>query len=42
MKKLLLGLMAMLTVLTVSAQGIYDLKVKDDMGRDVSSFTLKS
>ena len=36
MKKLLLGLMAMLTVLGVSAQGIYDLKVKDDLGNDVS------
>ena len=36
MKKLMLGLMAMMCVLSVSAQGIYDIKVKDDLGKDVS------
>ena len=36
MKKLFLGLMAMAFVLTLSAQGIYDFKVKDDAGKDVS------
>ena len=33
---MLIGLMAMMTALSVSAQGIYDLKVKDDLGNDVS------
>ena len=32
----MLGLMAMMCVLSVSAQGIYDIKVKDDLGKDVS------
>ena len=35
MKKLLFCLMAMVCVLTLSAQGIYDVKVKDDAGREV-------
>ena len=36
MKKLILCLMAMVGVLTLSAQSIYDFKVKDDAGKDVS------
>ena len=36
MKKVILGVMAILSVLGVSAQSIYDFKVKDDMGNDVS------
>ena len=36
MKKMIFGLMAIMCVLSVSAQGIYDFKVKDDMGKDVS------
>ena len=36
MKKMILGLMAMMGMLTVSAQGIYDISVKDDLGKDVS------
>ena len=36
MKKLLLALVAVLSVSGASAQGIYDIKVKDDMGEDVS------
>ena len=36
MKKLLLALVAVLSVSGASAQGIYDIKVKDDMGKDVS------
>ncbi|MCR5314675.1 MAG: nitroreductase family protein [Bacteroidaceae bacterium] len=37
MKKLMLiCLMAMMGVLTLSAQSIYDFKVKDDLGKDVS------
>ena len=36
MKKMLLGLMAMMTILSASAQGIYDFKVRDDLGKDVS------
>ena len=36
MKRLLFCLMAMMGVLTLSAQSIYDFKVKDDMGKDVS------
>ena len=36
MKKLLFGLMAMMGVLTLSAQSIYDFTVKDDAGKDVS------
>lgn len=31
-----LSLMAMIWVLTLSAQSIYDFKVKDDAGKDVS------
>ena len=33
---MLLCLMAMMSVMGLSAQGIYDIKVKDDMGKDVS------
>ena len=36
MKRLLFCLMAMMGVLSLSAQSIYDFKVKDDAGRDVS------
>ena len=36
MKKVILGVMAIMSVLGVSAQSIYDFKVKDDMGNDVS------
>ena len=36
MKRLLFCLMAIMGVLTLSAQSIYDYKVKDDAGRDVS------
>ena len=36
MKKMILGLVAMMSVLGMSAQGIYDITVKDDLGRDVS------
>ena len=36
MKKILFSLMAMMGVLTLSAQGIYDFTVKDDAGKDVS------
>ena len=36
MKKLLLGLMAIMSVLMVSAQSLYDFKVKNDAGKDVS------
>ena len=36
MKKMILSLMAMVCVLTLSAQSIYDFKVKDDVGQDVS------
>ena len=36
MKKMILGLMAMMSLLGMSAQGIYDITVKDDLGRDVS------
>ena len=36
MKKMFLSLMAMIWVLTLSAQSIYDFKVKDDAGKDVS------
>ena len=35
MKKLTLSLMAMVCMLTLSAQSIYDFKVKDDAGKDV-------
>ena len=33
---MVLSLMAMIWVLTLSAQSIYDFKVKDDAGKDVS------
>ena len=33
---MIFGLMAMMSVLGMSAQGIYDITVKDDLGRDVS------
>ena len=36
MKKIILGLMAMMSVMSMSAQGIYDYAVKDDLGNDVS------
>ena len=36
MRKLFLSLMAMISVLTLSAQSIYDFKVKDDAGQEVS------
>ena len=36
MKRMLLSLVAMMSLLTLSAQGIYDFKVKDDAGKDVS------
>ena len=36
MKKLFLSLMAMVYVLTLSAQSVYDFKVKDDAGQEVS------
>ena len=35
-KRMLFSLMAMVCVLTLSAQSIYDFKVKDDVGQDVS------
>lgn len=36
MKRVFFSLMAMVCVLTLSAQSIYDFKVKDDVGQDVS------
>ena len=36
MKRIIFCLVAMKAVLTLSAQGIYDFKVKDDIGKDVS------
>ena len=36
MKKLLLGLMTIMSVLTASAQSLFDFKVRDDAGKDVS------
>ena len=36
MKKMIIGLVAMMSVLSISAQGIYDISVKDDLGNDVS------
>ena len=36
MKRMLFSLMAMVCVLTLSAQSIYDFKVKDDVGQEVS------
>ena len=36
MKRMVFSLMAMVCVLTLSAQSIYDFKVKDDVGKDVS------
>ena len=36
MKRLFFCLLAMMGMLTLSAQSIYDFKVKDDAGRDVS------
>ena len=35
-KKVIFCLMAMMGVLTLSAQSIYDFKVKDDVGQEVS------
>lgn len=36
MKKMILSLMALVSVLTLSAQSVYDFKVKDDAGKEVS------
>ncbi len=36
MKRFFLCLVVLVSVLGVSAQGIYDFKVKDDAGKDVS------
>jgi len=36
MKRMVFSLMAMVCVLTLSAQSIYDFKVKDDVGQEVS------
>ena len=36
MKRFIVSLMAMIGVLTISAQSIYDFKVKDDVGQEVS------
>ena len=36
MKKMIIGLVTMMSVLSMSAQGIYDISVKDDLGNDVS------
>ena len=36
MKKLLFCLMAMMSVMTITAQSVYDYSVKDDAGKDVS------
>jgi glutathione peroxidase-family protein len=36
MKRFIVSLMAMMGVLTISAQSIYDFKVKDDVGQEVS------
>jgi len=36
MKRVIMSLVAMVCVLTLSAQSIYDFKVKDDVGKDVS------
>ncbi|MBQ3730781.1 MAG: nitroreductase family protein [Muribaculaceae bacterium] len=36
MKKMILGLVAIMSALSMSAQGIYDISVKDDLGNDVS------
>ena len=36
MKRMVFCLMAMMVVLTLSAQSIYDFTVKDDAGKDVS------
>ena len=41
MRKSILSLMAMVCVLTLSAQSVYDFKVKDDAGKDVSLSTYK-
>ena len=41
MKKMIFGLLAMMSVLGMSAQGIYDITVKDDLGRDVSMVDYK-
>ena len=36
MRRMLLNLMAMVCAMTLSAQSIYDFKVKDDVGKEVS------
>ncbi|MBR2237700.1 MAG: nitroreductase family protein [Prevotella sp.] len=36
MKRMIVSLMAMMGVLTLSAQSVYDFKVKDDVGQEVS------
>ena len=38
---MIFGLLAMMSVLGMSAQGIYDITVKDDLGRDVSMVDYK-
>ncbi len=38
---MMIGLMTMMMVLTMSAQGVYDYTVKDDAGKDVSLATYK-
>ena len=42
MKKLFLSLMAMMGVLALSAQSVYDFNVKDDAGSDVSLSNYRS
>ncbi len=41
MKRLVLGLMAIMAVLTATAQSVYDYKVKNDAGEDVSLASYK-
>ena len=36
MKKMIIGLVAIMSALSMPAQGIYDISVKDDLGNDVS------
>ena len=36
MKRTFLSLLALVSVLTLSAQSVYDFKVKDDAGKEVS------
>ena len=39
MKKMILSLMALVSVLTLSAQSVYDFKVKDDAGKEMCLHT---